>query len=1134
MSTPILRLASRLITVPLMALAMTAQADVANTDFTLDISINPVTHELGVQADIVLPESYAGQTLEFLLTDAVEIVEAEPAVKRLPNDDSEGFTGINGSSVDMTDSGHAARYRVQLPPGSTTLRFVYRGTINFTLGDMKEQYTRGFRSTAGIIGDEGIYLAGSSLWYPYFSDELITFRLSTNVPDGWHVISQGNGSSRDDQGMAQWDSGGAVDEIYMVGGPLTQYSEAAGAVAAEVYLHEADDALAKRYLTATAQYLEMYRNLIGPYPYGKFALVENFWETGYGMPSFTLLGPQIIRFPFILTSSYPHEILHNWWGNSVFVDYASGNWCEGLTAYMADHLIQEQRGNGARYRRDTLKKYRDFVKEDRDIPLTEFRSRHNAATEAIGYGKTLMGFHMLRLQIGDELFKQGLARFYRSNNGRQASFGDVRAALEAVSEKDLGTFFEQWVEWTGATNLRVQNVDVQQSGEQYTISGELAQVQDGPAYQFDVPVSITTAAGSELATISMTGKTTSFELTTTAEPLLLDIDPEFDVFRLLDPKETAPSIGQIFGEPEIIAVLPAGADPDSELVAGYRQLIDGWQSDAHVITVVSETDIDTIPADTAVWFFGKENQHARTLFESDQALDLKFSQTAIAPQGQEISLQDHSTVLIKRHPQNVSKAVGWIIVDPAEALAGMGRKLPHYGKYSYLGFEGTEPSNMVKGEWVATDSPMRVDLRSTAAQAAGAVRAAMPPPRKALAEIPPLFSSGQLLAHIEYLTSSELGGRGLGTPGLEKAADYIVEKIEEIGLAPAGDDDGYLQTFSVDEGEDGKPHDIANVIGVIPGSNLDFAGQAVLVTAHYDHLGHGWPDVHAGDEGAMHYGADDNASGVSVLIELAKLLADEPAPERSIVFIAFSGEEAGLLGSRFYTEHPLPVALDGIIGVVNMDTIGRLEGKDISVFGAGSASEWPHIFRGIGFTTGIGSKSITMNFASSDHESFIEKGVPAVQVSSGANLDYHRPSDTVDKIDGAGIIKVAMFVKEAVTYLAGRPEPMTITIDGAAHSRPAEAGKADAVGQRRVSVGTVPDFSYQGEGVRVDAVVPGSPAAQAGIEAGDVLVGLADATIANLTDYSDLLKTLSPGHTVPAVVQRDGKTINIDVTVKAR
>ena len=144
---------------------------------------------------------------------------------------------------------------MRLSPDETRLKLTYRGTINFALGNLKEQYTRGFRSTAGIIGNEGLYLAGSSLWYPYFSDDLVSFRLTSNVPEGWHLISQGNGTSRDASGMSSWDSGGAVDEIYLVGGPLIRYEEPAGAVAAEVYLHEPDDALAKKYLTATAQYI---------------------------------------------------------------------------------------------------------------------------------------------------------------------------------------------------------------------------------------------------------------------------------------------------------------------------------------------------------------------------------------------------------------------------------------------------------------------------------------------------------------------------------------------------------------------------------------------------------------------------------------------------------------------------------------------------------------------------------------------------------------------------------------------------------------------------------------------------------------------------------------------------------------
>jgi aminopeptidase N len=231
----------------------------------------------------------------------------------------------------------------------------------------------------------------------------------------------GNGTSRGDDGKARWDSGGAMDEIYLVGGPLNVFKDSAGAVETLVYLHERDASIAGKYLAATAQYIEMYRTLIGPYPYGKFALVENF----------TLLGPQIIRFPFIINSSYPHEILHNWWGNSVFVDAVAGNWCEGLTAYMADHLIQEQRGTADEYRRSTLQKYRDYVKTGRDFPLAEFRNRFSAATEAVGYGKAMMGFHALRRYVGDDAFRGGSAR-RRSRSAGQPEQGPRSPSSKSV------------------------------------------------------------------------------------------------------------------------------------------------------------------------------------------------------------------------------------------------------------------------------------------------------------------------------------------------------------------------------------------------------------------------------------------------------------------------------------------------------------------------------------------------------------------------------------------------------------------------------------------------------------------------------------------------------------------------------
>ena len=158
--------------------------------------------------------------------------------------------------------------------------------------------------------------------------------------------------------------------------------------------------------------------------------------------------------------------------------------------------------------------------------------------------------------------------------------------------------------------------------------------------------------------------------------------------------------------------------------------------------------------------------------------------------------------------------------------------------------------------------------------------------------------------------------------------------------------------------------------------------------------------------------------------------------------------------------------------------------------------------------------------------------MPGVQISSGAHFDYHRPTDTVDKVDADGLVKVAVFTKEAVGYLAQRPEPLTVTIDMT--GGPKAPSRSSQQGGRRVSVGTVPDFAYQGTGVRVEAVVPGSPAAAAGIEAGDVLTSMGGNQVENLQSFTDLLKSMSPGDTVKTVIERDGKEIELDVTVKAR
>jgi aminopeptidase N len=320
---------------------------------------------------------------------------------------------------------------------------------------------------------------------------------------------------------------------------------------------------------------------------------------------------------------------------------------------------------------------------------------------------------------------------------------------------------------------------------------------------------------------------------------------------------------------------------------------------------------------------------------------------------------------------------------------------------------------------------------------------------------------------------------------------------------------------------------------VLPGTNSALSGQALIVSAHYDHLGFGWPDARAGATGQLHPGADDNASGVVVMLELARLMADA-RPERTVIFAAFAGEEAGLRGSRYYVRAAqapgAPFALPGHIADLNLDTVGRLGDGKVTIFGAGSAREWPFIFMGATAVTGIPTQAVTQEFDASDNAAFVEAGIPAVQLFASTANDYHRPSDTADKIDYAGMSKVAAILKEAVDYLAARAEPLNFSgAVAAAQPRPPTPGTA-----RRAATGIVPDMTDQGEGVRVGSVQPGSGAENAGIKAGDRLVALGGVKTSNLRALADALRDLQPGQTVDVEFARDAATLKSTLRLGAR
>ncbi|HEY5649035.1 MAG TPA: M1 family aminopeptidase [Nitrospiria bacterium] len=672
----------------------------------LKITLSPETNSLEARAMIRMGSGVESPVRFYLHRDLTpQTSGGGSALKEIP------------SGRKQIPADFLTRYELSFPAGTDTITLVYKGKINHPLDDGSGVPVSGVHGTPGLIGPEGVFLAGISGWYPSLEipgDPLLTFSAEVTLPKGWASVSQGMRTlhRENESGVIdRWESPEAQEEIYMIAAPFMVYERKTEHGTALAFLRTPDPDLAERYLEATEGYLDLYSRMLGPYPYKKFALVENFWETGFGMPSFTLLGSRVIRLPFILHSSYPHEILHNWWGNGVYMDPKSGNWSEGLTSYLADHFFQEKRGGGAEYRRAALQKYTDYVSSDKDFALTEFRGRNNPATEAVGYGKTLMFFHMLRRQLGDERFLEGLQSFYKAFLFKQASFADLRKAFEDTGDGSLETEFQQWTEGPGAPRLRLKTAGVEADEDGFRVRGVLEQKQKGAPYTIQVPA-VVTLEGEKTAFrtfIPMNQKTAEFEIPTKLKPLRLDIDPEFDLFRRLHPTEVPPALTQMIGAAETLFILPSAEDPEN--IRAYEKLglalgrrLEGRYS------VVSDAQVPSLPTDRTIWILGWKNRFAP--IKAPTFLSREFSVTEIELKlGEKLFEKDtHSIVTTVRHPGDPGSTMGWIASEDPAAVSALARKIPHYGRFGLLLFEGSEAKNVVREKWPVLQSALSISL----------------------------------------------------------------------------------------------------------------------------------------------------------------------------------------------------------------------------------------------------------------------------------------------------------------------------------------------------------------------------------------------------------------------------------------
>jgi len=576
----------------------------------------------------------------------------------------------------LTVDGTPASVPVSVGPGRHILLVEYSGTPP--------------TSGAARIADDGTFLPAGSGWVPDTGNGPAPYRLTVEVPAGQRAVATGKlieeTGGGDQVYRATFASDDPLEPPSLFAGPYAVMERMHGAVRLRTWFHAEVARLADAYLGQAAAYLDRFAEAIGPYPYADFHMVSAPLPVGLGFPGIAYVSRRILPLPFMRGRSLAHEIAHNWWGNGVGIDYASGNWAEGLTTYMADYALAADGGADAA-REMRLNWLRDYavLPKARDGPVTAFVSRRHDAAQVIGYNKAAMIFHMLRAEIGEDRFAAGLRRFWRDNRFRTAAWDHLRTAFETETGTDLGWFFGQWLTRTGAPMLELASAEAAKTDAGYRVTVTLRQ--PAPAYRLSVPVTVETAIGPVHRTIPLTALETEATIETKAQPVEVLIDPGFDLFRRMAPAEAPAVLRDVTLDPSAAVVLAtedASGTEAARALAG--RLIDG--TPAFVDAGASVT------ADRTLMIIGT----GAGIDDALKAYDLGAVPDAVAGTGT-------STARVWTGRRSGGAPFAVIAADDAEAVSALVRPLPHYRRIGYAAFVGTKI--LTRGTWPPGASPLR-------------------------------------------------------------------------------------------------------------------------------------------------------------------------------------------------------------------------------------------------------------------------------------------------------------------------------------------------------------------------------------------------------------------------------------------
>lgn len=651
-------------------------------EHAIHLELDPAGHSLAGVDTLRLARPL--RSLRFELHEDLR-PEAGPGLALRPDEADEAAAGRRAWILDSED-------------GSRELWIVrWRGRLHQDVAATRFSRERVGSEIRATVGEEGVFLAGGAGWYPLTGEGLSAHRVTTVLPAGWRSVTQGRLADERVRGgrvRQTWDAPHPSDGLLLAANHFQVTTRRHGDTLVQTWFFPEDSALAAGYLDAAVRFLDLYESFLPPYPYAKFAIVENFFPTGYGMPSWTLLGQRVLRLPFIKDTSLGHELNHNWWGNSVFVG-EGGNWCEGVTVYTADYLYKEMESAAAArsYRKDLLKDYARYVGASRDFPLTEFVARHDPSSRAIGYGKSMMVFHMLEEAVGREAFRRALRRVVEERQWHQATWSDFFRAVEAAGDLPRNALEEerrQWIERPGAPRLSLGETSARPVGAGWRLVLEL--VQEGGPWCLRVPVHVETEAGSRDFRLELGAERERYELSLPDRPRAVSLDPDYHLFRWLYEEEMEATLSLVLGDAAPLFVLeddlPAG------LAAACRDFAGAFvEGEPRILTAAAAAGEEPR---TLVWL----GRRPPAWLEPPAGLEMGGE--GIIFQGERLSPGQH--VIIYTAKRGPGRGLMVVLSDSADQLRAVARRVPHYGRYSYLAFEAGR--NRIKGNWDAAAGPL--------------------------------------------------------------------------------------------------------------------------------------------------------------------------------------------------------------------------------------------------------------------------------------------------------------------------------------------------------------------------------------------------------------------------------------------